>query len=118
MVSTPYCPELGAVQAHQTEWPPVLPAWLGSPVSLVAATLLPETVAELPLRLLALAKLSLAGPSVARWRVMLPVAPPTPSTAMRYVVPAVAVKVRRLVSLPPESSSLAMVVRPDTEEPV
>src|SRR5438067_1179631 len=120
MVSTVAWREPGAVHCHQTECPPVLPAWLGSPDSLVAPALLPVALAELPVSLLALAKLSLAGLATAavKWKVMLPVAPPKPSTAMRYVVPAVAVKAARLVWLPPESSSLAMVVRLLTEDPV
>src|SRR5204863_236519 len=122
MVSMVAWPLPGAVQDHQTEWPPALPAWLGSPVSLVAPTLVPVCVEVLPLIVMALAKLSLAGPDEpagpARCRVMLPVAPPKPSTAMRYVVPATAVKATRLVWLPPPSSSLATVVRPATPAPL
>src|ERR1041385_1453003 len=51
----------GAVQVHQTDAPPILPAWLGSPASLVAPTLEPETVRLAPLRVIRLAKLLLAG---------------------------------------------------------
>src|SRR5256885_854070 len=62
MVSTTAWPVPGEVQAYQTECPPALPAWLGSPVSLVAPTLVPVAEGVLPLRTLALAKLSFAGP--------------------------------------------------------
>jgi len=34
-------PLRGAVQRYQTEAPPALPAWLGSPLSLVAPILVP-----------------------------------------------------------------------------
>jgi hypothetical protein len=39
----------GAVQTHQMDLPPVFPAWLGSPASLVAPTFEPVTEAEEPL---------------------------------------------------------------------
>ena len=52
---------VGAVQRYQIECPPALPAWLGSPVSLVALALLPVTLPELPLSACALAKASFAG---------------------------------------------------------
>ena len=42
-------PLLGAVQAYQTDLPPGLLAWLGSPASFVARVLLPKTCPELPL---------------------------------------------------------------------
>src|SRR5207249_310274 len=55
----------GAVQFHQTDLPPVLPAWLGSPVCLVASTLFATKVIELAedgfAMLKALAKLSFRG---------------------------------------------------------
>src|SRR5437660_4887810 len=54
-------PEEGAVQVHQTEAPPTLPAMEGSPASLVAPTLDPVTVTVVPLMAVALAKLLLAG---------------------------------------------------------
>ena len=54
-------PEAGAVQNHQTEAPPMLPALGGSPASLVAPTLEPAVVTVEPLRIVALAKLSLTG---------------------------------------------------------
>src|SRR5437762_11344089 len=58
-------PAAGAVQDHQTDLPPALPAWFGSPVSLVAPTLEPLSVAEEPLAAVALAKLSFTGAAVA-----------------------------------------------------
>src|SRR5438034_587431 len=48
MVSMIAWPVAGAVQLYQTECPPALPAWLGSPVSLVAPTLVPVAEGELP----------------------------------------------------------------------
>src|SRR5881628_1928210 len=56
-------PEAGAVQDHQTDLPPPLPAWLGSPVSLLAPAFEPVTVIDEPLVTVALAKLSFAGPA-------------------------------------------------------
>ena len=53
--------ECGAVQEYQTDLPPALPAWLGSPVSFVAPTFLPYTVVEAPVNVCRLAKLSLSG---------------------------------------------------------
>ena len=50
----------GAVQQYQIECPPGLPAWLGSPASLVAPTLLPVTVPLAPPMNSQLVKLSLA----------------------------------------------------------
>src|SRR6266404_692437 len=58
-------PAAGAVHDHQTDLPPTLPAWFGSPVSLVAPTLEPLSVAEEPLAAVALAKLSFTGAAVA-----------------------------------------------------
>ena len=55
-------PADGAVQDHQTDLPPVLPAWLGSPVSLVAPTFEHASVAETPLIALPLEQKSFAGP--------------------------------------------------------
>ena len=49
------------VHTYQTDAPPALPAWSGSPGSLVAPTLLPCTMAEVPDKGCALAKLSFAG---------------------------------------------------------
>ena len=37
-------PVEGAVHVHQTEWPPMFPAWFGSPASLVAPTFEPATL--------------------------------------------------------------------------
>ena len=33
--------DAGAVHEYQTEWPPALPAWFGSPGSFVAPTVVP-----------------------------------------------------------------------------
>jgi hypothetical protein len=52
---------LVAVQRYQTEAPPELPAWFGSPGSLVAPTLDPPAVPEAPASACALAKSSFAG---------------------------------------------------------
>src|SRR5258707_984669 len=46
LVSSATLPLDAAVQVHQTEWPPALPAWFGSPLSLLAATFVPATVAD------------------------------------------------------------------------
>ncbi len=54
-------PPAVGVQAYQTEAPPALPAWAGSPVSLVAFTLVAVMVPVAPVRTWALAKASLAG---------------------------------------------------------
>src|SRR5436190_1309598 len=57
-------PVAGAVQLTQTERPPLRPAWRGSPCSLVAKVgrlELPLVAAASPVRVQALAKLSLAG---------------------------------------------------------
>ena len=51
----------GAVQRYHTECPPESPAWFGSPVSLVAPTLLPVTLPVLPLSDWPLAKASFTG---------------------------------------------------------
>src|SRR5437899_3038165 len=58
MVRSPF---VGAVQLHQTEPPPGLPAWSGSPGSLVASSFDPMTVTLVPVRVIRSAKLSLAG---------------------------------------------------------
>src|SRR5690242_13440921 len=60
-VVTVYVPLLGAVQVHQTEEPPELPAWNGSLGSRVAPTLEPVTVTTAPARATRLEKLSLVG---------------------------------------------------------
>src|SRR5213594_3062111 len=76
---------VAAVQRYQIERPPALPAWLGSPLSFVAFTLLPLTVPETPLMLWALAKASLAGGGGGVWiqlSVTFPEAPLKPSTAI------------------------------------
>jgi hypothetical protein len=51
----------GAVHDHHTDLPPELPAWFGSPDSLVAQLLAPLTVDDEPLIDTLLAKLSFAG---------------------------------------------------------
>ena len=52
------------------------------------------------------------------FNLMEPDAAPYPSTAIRYAVPPTAEKVRRLVRLPPPSSSPAIVVSDETLLPV
>src|ERR1051325_1434915 len=52
---------VGAVQRYQIECPPALPAWLGSPDSLVALALLPVSAPELPVKTGAAAKAAVAG---------------------------------------------------------
>src|SRR5438045_4845501 len=55
-------PEDGAVQVHQTDFPPTSSTWNGSPGSLVAPTLEPGTLLMwVPLRVIRSAKLSLGG---------------------------------------------------------
>ena len=54
-------PLAAGVHDHQTDRPPALPAWVGSPLSLVAPTLLPVRVPVAPLSTCAFAKASLAG---------------------------------------------------------
>ncbi len=49
---------------HQTDAPPPLPAWRGSPVSFVADALLPLVVPEAEVSAIALEKALLAGPDV------------------------------------------------------
>ncbi len=56
-------PDADGVHCHHTDLPPVLPAWLGSPLSLVAPTLLPVTVAPAAATVIRLAELSFAGPT-------------------------------------------------------
>ena len=61
MVSRMTVPLVGAVQVHQAERPPGLPAWLGSPACFVAPRFVPKTVLLRPVKIAALAKLSLVG---------------------------------------------------------
>src|SRR5204863_9454302 len=37
-------PVAGGRQTYQTEWPPALPLWFGSPASFVAESVVPETL--------------------------------------------------------------------------
>src|SRR5438046_6772810 len=77
----------GALQVYQREWPPALPAWLGSPDSLVALALEPVTAPEAPLKVCAFTKRSFGGADEAAPRLqaseMPPLAPTYPSTATR-----------------------------------
>jgi hypothetical protein len=57
-------PAEGAVQRYQIDAPPALPAWLGSPDSLVAPAFEPVAVPLAPETTCALAKLSFAGAAV------------------------------------------------------
>src|SRR5438874_2252396 len=70
-------PDAGAVQLHQTEWPPPLPTMVGSAASRLALTLVPPTLMDEPLMTVRLLKLSLIGPAAVSetLRVTLPVAP-------------------------------------------
>src|SRR5438552_18935250 len=54
-------PLVGAVQVHQTDLPPGLPAWLGSPASLVAFVFHPATLRFVPRSAMRLANRSLGG---------------------------------------------------------
>ena len=54
-------PLVGAVQLHQIELPPILPAWFGSPDSLFAPTFDPVVVMFVPVRMIRLLNRSLAG---------------------------------------------------------
>ena len=75
MVSRVVEPPVEGVQRYQMEAPPALPAWLGSPGSLVAPAFDPFAVPDVPETTCALAKLSLTG--AAAWlqsRVTKPVA--------------------------------------------
>jgi hypothetical protein len=64
VVSTRVEPEAGACQLYQTDLPPTLPAWFGSPGSFVAPTLVPLTIPLLPERTCAAAKASLLVPEL------------------------------------------------------
>jgi hypothetical protein len=55
-------PLAGACHLYQTDAPPELPAWLGSPASLFAPTFVPVTPPAMPVKTRALAKLLLVGP--------------------------------------------------------
>src|SRR5438876_8919996 len=61
MVSNTTLPTNGDVQRYQTEAPPALPAWFGSPASFVARTSVPFVVPCEPLMTVAELKLSFVG---------------------------------------------------------
>ncbi len=64
-----------AVQRYHTDAPPELPAWLGSPASLLAPTFEPFAVPVAPASVWALANMSSAGLTAwFQWRVTFPVA--------------------------------------------
>lgn len=65
-VSTVKVPAWGAVQLHQSDLPPELPAWFGSPDSLVALALEAETLPLSPPRVVRLEKASLLLAAVPR----------------------------------------------------
>ena len=65
---------------NQTDLPPALPAWAGSPASLVAAKLLESALPELPVSTSALAKLSLFVPLDGVNTVVLVAVPPGAAT--------------------------------------
>jgi hypothetical protein len=60
IVTGPVC---GAVHEYQTDAPPLLPAWFGSPGSLFAPTFVPVVEPEAPLIVCAAEKLLFAGPA-------------------------------------------------------
>src|SRR5207247_211298 len=72
-------PEAGAVQLYQTDLPPALPAWFGSPASLVASTFVPVTLPLVPVIACAAAKLSLFG--AVAWAGRATTSPATSATA-------------------------------------
>jgi hypothetical protein len=97
-------PPAAGVQRYQTEAPPGFPAWWYSADSFVAPTFVPATpTGSVAPSTWASASLSLAGRStdlIVRATDPSGLAPPyesaLPSTAIRYVVPAVAAKVTLL----------------------
>ena len=119
-------PETGADQVNQTEAPPVLPAWFGSPVSLVAERFVPVRLPLCPEIAKAEAKLSLVGAGggvSVQLRLIEPraasVPPLKPSTAIRYVVPPTAAKLTVLLEFVEEMSSFAAIwVSAETLVPV
>jgi hypothetical protein len=56
--------DAGAVHAYQTEWPPALPAWFGSPDSFVAPTFERLTTPFVSLRTIGLANMSFHTPAL------------------------------------------------------
>src|SRR5207302_4264390 len=54
-------PDEGAIQFHQTDFPPASPPWFDSPACLVSFTFVPAAEMEEPVRVVAEAKLSLGG---------------------------------------------------------
>ncbi len=60
-LTTVNCPEVGAVQVHQTEAPPELSAWVGSETSRVAKRVVPVALAVEPESWARAAKVSFAG---------------------------------------------------------
>lgn len=75
LVSRLTCPVEGAVHFHQIELPPALPAWFGSPISLVASRFVPLVLPELPViekRLVNRSFAGLAAASRLRRGVMIP----------------------------------------------
>src|SRR4051794_31620818 len=77
------------VQLYQTELSAIAPPWKSrSPGCPVERTLVPGTSPLRPGSTCALANWSFAGGLIDHCRPTLPVAPPKPSTAILYVVPA------------------------------
>jgi len=172
---------VGATQFHHTDLPPILPAWFGSPTSLLASVFLPEvTIGEPPFKVIALTNKSLTGAIELELdleldllelldleldllelldlldleldllelldlelelldfeleldrreldqlelnvqvivKVTFPLSPENPSTAIRYVTPALTLNVTKLVLPGPLSSSEAIKVNPETDVPV
>src|SRR3954470_19199661 len=93
----------GARQRNQIEAPSARPACAGSPASRVAPRVEPSAVPIRPEIASAAAKASFSGGAFAHDSDTAPVARTRPSTAMRYVVPAVAANVTDAVR-PPRSS--------------
>ena len=75
-------PPAGAVHENQIEWPPALPAWVGSPASLVAVVFVPLQHPVAPYSGCGEAKASFVAPAATlQLSVTLPLAPANPSTA-------------------------------------
>ena len=85
-MSTVTVPLFGAVHLNQIDFPPALPAWLGSPVSFVALTVVPVAVPASPVMEVAPAKLSFVKAWVPRTAFQSSI-PLTPSFAEKNRVP-------------------------------
>ena len=96
-------PVSGAVHEYQTDLSGIDP-WFGSPGSPVDRAVLAEVLPVAPVRTVGDAKLSLTGEFWAYWSENGPCADAKPSTAIRYVVPAAALKLTFDCRVPLKSS--------------